>query len=126
MQSSNSSPPNKQKLFSIIPQPKKIFRNEAQSVNKAYSGNVMPKRYVPVSNTKGQRKEAMNSHYVAPTQQSQWNEREDSKQEEYQEQGSLERKGNAEQENSLPDEALNSPYRNLQKNKEETSRLGRN
>ena len=68
----------------------------------------------------------MNSHYVAPTQQSQWNEREDSKQEEYQEQGSLERKGNAEQENSLPDEALNSPYRNLQKNKEETSRLGKN
>lgn len=86
----------------------------------------MPKRYVPLGNAKGQRKEAMSSQYVAPTQQSHWNEKENYQQEEYQELASLERKGSVGQENHMPDEALNSPYRYLQKNKEETSRLGRN
>lgn len=44
---SSLAQPNKQKLFSIIPQPKRVFRNEATSVSKAYNATILPRRYHP-------------------------------------------------------------------------------
>ncbi len=57
-QNSSVASSSKQKLFSIIPQPKKVFRNEPASVSKAYSTAIMPKRYAPSTH-----KPRMNPNY---------------------------------------------------------------
>lgn len=62
----------KQTLFSIAPQQKKVFRNGPQSVKRAYNASILPKRYIPGKALLPQRKDVNNSHYVAANEVNDW------------------------------------------------------
>jgi hypothetical protein len=42
----NSLDNSKNKLFSILPHPKKIFRQQPSTISKAYESKIIPKRYI--------------------------------------------------------------------------------
>lgn len=58
----NSLDNPKNKLFSILPHPKKIFRQQPSTIAKAYDSKVIPKRYIDLHTSSKDRSEHIAYH----------------------------------------------------------------